>query len=395
MYALKVMKDRFRTLEQIKNNEEIQVMQRIGYHTNIVGLQEVIFEPEKYRLTLVMDLMECNLLDMIAHEKVPLSMKECLSLTYQLFSALSHVHKLGYIHRDIKPENCLVNSSTLELKLADFGSTRTPSRDSTMTEYIATRWYRPPECLLTSGDYGSALDVWAVGCVFYELLTKMPLFPGNNSIDQLQRIHSIMGAPDTRTLSRVHASDSAIQNIKNLDSKHSGLKSLLPTASDEVIDLFNNLLAYVPDDRISAEDALKHPAFDIIREDFIKRPYSMVIESAPVTSPVHGERPKIGRMETNNNNNKNRRKQSQRNNQSRLQQARARNPRILVPKNRLVQIGKPNQQQINHNHNHIHYQGQQQRMGGYPTNIPANIKLKPQSVLCQGSMLPGIHITHH
>ena len=52
-------------------------------------------------------------------------------------------------------------------------------------EYISTRWYRPPECLLTEGRYGYKMDLWAAGCVMYELATLKPLFPGSNELDQV------------------------------------------------------------------------------------------------------------------------------------------------------------------------------------------------------------------
>lgn len=64
------------------------------------------------------------------------------------------------------------------------------------TEYISTRWYRAPECLLTDGYYGFKMDLWSVGCVFFELATLRPLFPGANEVDQLAKIHGVLGVPD-------------------------------------------------------------------------------------------------------------------------------------------------------------------------------------------------------
>lgn len=89
------------------------------------------------------------------------------------------------------------------IKLADFGSVRSITSRPPFTEYISTRWYRSPECLLTVGQYGPKMDVWATGCVFYEMLTMKALFPGDNEIDQLAKIHEVLGSPSARTLEKM------------------------------------------------------------------------------------------------------------------------------------------------------------------------------------------------
>lgn len=90
-------------------------------------------------------------------------------------------------------ENILLIGETV--KLADFGSCRGIYSKAPFTEYISTRWYRAPECLLTDGYYGYKMDIWGVGCVFFEMLSLFPLFPGNNELDQIHRIHNILGTP--------------------------------------------------------------------------------------------------------------------------------------------------------------------------------------------------------
>ena len=94
---------------------------------------------------------------------------------------------------DIKPENLLIVDNVL--KLADFGSCRGIYSKQPYTEYISTRWYRAPECLLTDGYYGYKMDLWGVGCVMFETLALYPLFPGTNEADQIERIHKVLGTP--------------------------------------------------------------------------------------------------------------------------------------------------------------------------------------------------------
>lgn len=112
--------------------------------------------------------------------------------------SLEHMHRNGIFHRDIKPENVLLMDD--ELKLADFGSCRGIYSKQPYTEYISTRWYRPPECLLTDGYYNYKMDVWGVGCVWFEVLALFPLFPGNNELDQVNKIHNIIGTPSNEIL---------------------------------------------------------------------------------------------------------------------------------------------------------------------------------------------------
>ena len=119
------------------------------------------------------------------------------SIVYQLLRGLEHLHRHGFFHRDIKPENillkvlsCICTQSITSrsiinekkkqesiVKIGDLGSARPVYGRPPFTEYISTRWYRSPECLLTGGFYGPKMDVWAVGCVFYELLTCAIIHP--------------------------------------------------------------------------------------------------------------------------------------------------------------------------------------------------------------------------
>jgi len=112
---------------------------------------------------------------------------------YQLLKAIEHMHKNAIFHRDIKPENILLSGDTV--KLADLGSCRGLYNNPPLTEYISTRWYRAPECLLTDGHYGYKMDIWGVGCVLFEILSLFPLFPGDNELDQINKIHNVLGTP--------------------------------------------------------------------------------------------------------------------------------------------------------------------------------------------------------
>jgi|JI6StandDraft_1071083.scaffolds.fasta_scaffold09328_3 cyclin-dependent kinase-like len=115
---------------------------------------------------------------------------------YQLLRGLEYMHSLDLIHRDLKPENLLINSDDT-LKICDFGFTRTVSNGK-MTDYVATRWYRSPELLLSRDDYDKSVDIWAAGCIFAEMIDSEPLFPGESEVDQLYLMQRCLGplSPD-------------------------------------------------------------------------------------------------------------------------------------------------------------------------------------------------------
>lgn len=106
------------------------------------------------------------------------------------------MHSQGYFHRDLKPENLLEFKNTV--KIADFGLAKQTHLNPPFTEYVSTRWYRAPELILGDRKYDKSVDIYAIGCIFAELLANgKPLFPGKNEIDQMDKILKIMGRFDS------------------------------------------------------------------------------------------------------------------------------------------------------------------------------------------------------
>lgn len=177
------------------------------------------------------------------------------------------------------------------VKLADFGSCRSVYSKQPYTEYISTRWYRAPECLLTDGYYTHKMDMWSVGCVFFEVLSLHPLFPGSNEVDQIARIHSVLGTPSPNILKKLQ-NKSRSMNFNFPPKTGSGISTLLPHdhVSQDCIELIELMCAYDPDDRISAKQALRHPYFKQLRE-LDKRQvaantrYSSPSEASVITKP--------------------------------------------------------------------------------------------------------------
>ncbi|KAM4624778.1 MAPK/MAK/MRK overlapping kinase isoform 2-T2 [Polymixia lowei] len=285
-YACKTMKQTINSLEQANNLREVQAMKRLSPHANIIQLHELIFDKETGTLSLICELMEMNIYEFIQGRQTPLSENTVKHYMYQLCKSLEHMHRCGIFHRDVKPENILIKQDVL--KLGDFGSCRSVYSKPPHTEYISTRWYRAPECLLTDGYYSLKMDIWSTGCVFFEIMSLNPLFPGTNELDQVAKIHGVLGTPDISLLQKLKKSRA--MHFDFPPKKGSGISRLIPNCPAPALSLLYQMLAYDPSERISAETALQHTYFREIRlterrAETLLRPLGTVEEGESCGTP--------------------------------------------------------------------------------------------------------------
>ena len=213
--------------------------------------------------------MEMNLYEAIEGRKKYLPEKKAKFWIYQTLKALEFMHKNGIFHRDIKPENILLLKN--KVKLADLGSCKGMYSKPPFTEYISTRWYRSPECLLTDGYYNYKMDIWGLGCVFYEILTLEPLFPGDDEIDQVNKINNILGSPSDELFEKF-VKNSAHRNEFNFEyQKGIGIQRYLTHVSADIVDLIEKMLIYDPDLRPTARQCLFHECFKEFVQQDLKR----------------------------------------------------------------------------------------------------------------------------
>ena len=241
---------------------EISILKELQ-HVNIVRLHDVIHTEKK--LTLVFEYLDLDLkkfLDTSGSQGLPTHQVKLL--LYQLIAGVSFCHDRRVLHRDLKPQNLLINREKLELKLADFGLARAfgiPVRS--YTHEVVTLWYRAPDVLMGSRKYSTPVDLWSVGCIFGEMNSGRPLFPGTSDQDQLDKIFKALGTPTDETWpTMVDLPEyKAILDPKppepDFHAKHANLQD-----DSAAIDLLTQLLMYDPGKRITAKNALKHPYFD-------------------------------------------------------------------------------------------------------------------------------------
>lgn len=235
---------------------EISVLRQLK-HPNIVALNDVV--QSDGRLYLVFEFVDKDLKKYFEACEGPLSPQLIKSYSFQLLNGLEYCHIRGVMHRDLKPQNLLVSRDG-RLKIADFGLARSfvpPIRP--FTHEVVTLWYRAPEILMGCKTYALPVDMWSIGTIIGEMVTKRPMFPGDSEIDELFRIFRVMGTPNEDVWPGV----SSLQDYQEDFPAWQPIQvsHILPGMCDAGIDLIEKLLPLDPRMRLTAQEALQHPYF--------------------------------------------------------------------------------------------------------------------------------------
>ncbi|KAK6137416.1 hypothetical protein DH2020_028839 [Rehmannia glutinosa] len=225
---------------------EIKLLRHLD-HENVIAIKDIIRPPKMEAFNdvyIVYELMDTDLHQIIRSDQA-LTDDHC-----QLLRGLKYVHSANVLHRDLKPSNLFLNANC-DLKIGDFGLARTTSETDFMTEYVVTRWYRAPELLLNCSEYTAAIDVWSVGCILAEIMTREPLFPGKDYVHQLRLITELLGTPDETSLKFLR-SDNARRYVKQLPLfPKQNFSARFPSMSPLALDLLGKMLVFDPDQRIT------------------------------------------------------------------------------------------------------------------------------------------------
>ncbi|KAK6146133.1 hypothetical protein DH2020_020002 [Rehmannia glutinosa] len=245
---------------------EIKLL-RLLRHPDIVEIKHILLPPSRREfkdIYVVFELMESDLHQVIKAND-DLTPEHYQFFLYQLLRGMKYIHTANVFHRDLKPKNILANADC-KLKICDFGLARVAFNDTPTaifwTDYVATRWYGAPElCGSFFSKYTPAIDIWSIGCIFAELLTGKPLFPGKNVVHQLDLMTDLLGTPPPETIARIR-NEKARRYLSSMRKKKAIPLSLkFPNADPFALRLLERMLAFDPKDRPSAEEALADPYF--------------------------------------------------------------------------------------------------------------------------------------
>ncbi|XP_072552475.1 cyclin-dependent kinase-like 4 [Salminus brasiliensis] len=237
---------------------EIRLLKQLR-HENLVNLLEVW--KKKRRWYLVFEFVERTVLDELEQFPNGLEPNRVRKYLYQILRAISFCHQHHIIHRDVKPENVLVSQQGV-VKLCDFGFARTMAAPGEVyTDYVATRWYRAPELLVGDAKYDKAVDVWATGCLFVEMMTGVPLFPGDSDIDQLYHIIRCLGSLTSRQQEIFYRNPlfSGVRLPEPTDREP--LHTRFPQLTGSTADLTQKCLQMDPEKRAQSSQLLLHDFF--------------------------------------------------------------------------------------------------------------------------------------
>jgi serine/threonine protein kinase len=245
--------------------KEVAIMRHLK-HPNILSLRDVFIDVEKGRespLYLVTDRRKTNLRRALKNHRGCFSPLHLKYFMFQILHGLKYMHACGIAHRDVKPSNVLVDQSGV-IQVCDFGlSTSMLDPEVELSSAVVTRYYRAPELLLGSTTYSFDIDMWALGCTFFEILTGEVLFPGADDEDQLQVVVDSLGLPSLTAVpsSMSPKSASTLERVKFRFQQSDRMGSMMCALDPEARDLVSRLLQWDPANRLSAANALLHPYF--------------------------------------------------------------------------------------------------------------------------------------
>ncbi|SCU94329.1 LANO_0E06436g1_1 [Lachancea nothofagi CBS 11611] len=252
---------------------ELKFLSFFRGHKNIVSLVdlEIVSEKPYDGLYCYQELVDYDLARVI-HSTVQFSEFHIKHFLYQILCGLKYIHSADVIHRDLKPGNILCSISG-HLKICDFGLARgisplfaeNKAGEIHITNYVATRWYRAPELILSHKRYNKSIDIWAVGCILAEFYGRKPLFMGQDSLHQVSEILKVLGTPSRSTIAKYCSARSYEVFSSRTEVKKLSWASVYSSACVEAQNLLDSLLDWDPDKRLEVDQILSHPFVSDVR----------------------------------------------------------------------------------------------------------------------------------
>ncbi|KAL3353949.1 hypothetical protein AABB24_018560 [Solanum stoloniferum] len=239
--------------------KEISILRKLD-HPNVMKLEALVTSRISGSLYLVFEYMEHDLAGLAAAPRVKFTEAQIKCYMQQLLRGLEHCHSRGVLHRDIKGSNLLIDDNGI-LKIGDFGLATTfePNQTQPLTSRVVTLWYRAPELLLGTTEYGVAIDMWSAGCILAELSAGKPIMPGRTEVEQMHKIFKLCGSP-----SEEYWKKSKLPHATSFKPQHPYKRCVTDTFKDfppSALALVDILLSIEPERRGTAYSALNSEFF--------------------------------------------------------------------------------------------------------------------------------------
>ena len=239
-----------------KKNYIIQLQDSFTFRNHVCGVFEVLGQ---------------NLYDYSKSMRFrPMPMTQVMNIAKQVLIALKYCHSHNIVHCDLKPENIMfLSGSTKDVELIDFGSSCYVG--DLHFDYIQSRYYRAPEVIMGL-KYGPPMDMWSFAGIVVEMLIGKPLFAGSNETEQIAKYVELLGLPPREMvmsgrMSMKYFNESGIlrnvRGTKRIIPKSVTIQSLTNIKNQALVDLLMKCLVWDQTKRITAQEALNHPWFDV------------------------------------------------------------------------------------------------------------------------------------
>ncbi|CAD7940764.1 unnamed protein product, partial [Amoebophrya sp. A120] len=301
--AVKKIENVFEHLQTARRTlRELRLLRYLRGHENVLHPDAVYFArsgADFAHVYLVTDRVDTDLGNLLRRRDLQMDQNHHLFLMYQCLRGLKWIHSAGVVHRDLKPKNLLV-STGWDLQICDFGLARivcppgskaasslgtsrttqadvvatSTAKQPNMTQYVCSRYYRPPEALCGKARCSPSLDMWSLGCIWAELIADGTVcFFGNSTTDVLRSIVKLLGAPPqnwTADIPSEKCCEFLARCSRELKVGPQKPESVFEweyvhKESDEMardaVTLLNRLLRWEPEDRLTAAGGLHELLF--------------------------------------------------------------------------------------------------------------------------------------
>ncbi len=264
-------------VRKIKIVREIRILQILKDHPYITQIKDICFDQRTQTPAIVFKKYSNNTLKENIFKLDRLDIKKIM---YQIIKATAYAHSKGIINRDLKPGNILIDRSTMNIKIIDWGLSEFYLKENNFSTRVSSRPYKSPELLVNYKDYDFSMDIWSIGCLFGAMIfQKDHLFLGKNNDDQLFRIVKFFGLPNFLKYLLKFKIDYKFSmknqeilkktNVMNITSLIG--KSNQHLCEETAVDLLKQMLVFDSDQRILAEEAIAHPYFNEVRNYFAQQ----------------------------------------------------------------------------------------------------------------------------